>query len=74
MTTLLALCEGNPPVIDELPSQGANDTKLEYFLPCPPAQIAEQTDEMQMKKIVLVVAVMNIHIPCPDVFSNALMC
>ena len=50
---LMALCEGNPPVIDGFPSQRASDAGLWSLHLCRPEQIAEQTVDGQVNWNVL---------------------
>ena len=34
LSTLLAICKGNPPVIGRFPSQSANNAELWWYFPC----------------------------------------
>ena len=45
-STLLALCEGNPPVTRGFPPQRARNTELKCFLWCAPERTVEKTVEL----------------------------
>ena len=72
---LLALCEGNPLVTGEFPSQKASDAELWCFLWSVPEQTVDQTIEMPViwDTIALIMTSLNDTEPIVTQFTDTYM-